>query len=252
MIVIAMAGRSQRFHDAGYALPKFALPLKEQTVFDFAVGSFASVFNRERFLFVTADAQATQFVTERCAALGIASPSLVTLDRPSGGQAESVSWGLQAAKADPQDSVTIFNIDTFRPGFRFPGPALMALDGWLDVFEGSGPNWSYIRPDPLSPDRVLETAEKRPLSTLCCTGLYHFARIGDFQVALDRERRNPLAPELYVAPLYNHLIGNGARIGYQVISRADVIFCGVPAEYEALLAEDRSAIGLISAVTSRP
>ena len=43
---------------------------------------------------------------------------------------------------------------------------------------------------------------------------------------------------LDVAPLYNHLIAEGRAIGFEVIGRDEVIFCGVPAEYEALLAQE--------------
>ena len=82
---------------------------------------------------------------------------------------------------------------------------------------------------------ALETAEKRPISDLCCTGLYHFARAGDFRAALAAERAAPQAPELYVAPLYNHLIAAGARIGWRLIAGSEVVFCGTPDEYEALL-----------------
>ncbi|MBU2136323.1 MAG: capsular biosynthesis protein, partial [Alphaproteobacteria bacterium] len=131
--------------------------------------------------------------------------------------------------------LTIFNIDTFRPAFTFPGPPLVAMDGWLEVFRGEGANWSYVRPAPGPEPLALETAEKRPISDLCCTGLYHFARAGDFRRALAAERAAPQAAELYVAPLYNHLIGAGARIGYREIHRDQVIFCGTPAEYEGLL-----------------
>jgi dTDP-glucose pyrophosphorylase len=83
---------------------------------------------------------------------------------------------------------------------------------------------------------VLETAEKRPISDLCCTGLYHFAKASLFLEALAAERRKPSSRELYVAPLYNHLISKGARIHYQLIQPQEVVFCGVPAEYQQLLA----------------
>jgi hypothetical protein len=109
------------------------------------------------------------------------------------------------------------------------------MDGWLEVFRGEGANWSYVRPAPGPAPLALETAEKRPISDLCCTGLYHFARAADFIAALEEERRAPQAAELYVAPLYNHLIRRGARIGYSLIGRDEVVFCGTPAEYERLL-----------------
>ena len=63
---------------------------------------------------------------------------------------------------------------------------------------------------------------------------------GDFAPSLAAERHAPSAPELYVAPLYDHLIRRGQRIHDQRIDAADVVFCGVPAEYEALLASGDS------------
>ena len=40
------------------------------------------------------------------------------------------------------------------------------------------------------------------------------------------------AKELYVARLYNHLIGKGIVIRHNLIGRDAFIFCGVPQEYE--------------------
>jgi dTDP-glucose pyrophosphorylase len=107
----------------------------------------------------------------------------------------------------------------------------------LEVFAGEGANWSYVRPSDTDERLVAETAEKRAISNLCCTGLYHFRR-EDFLWALAAERAQPQATELYVAPIYNHLIRRGARVGYEVIGRDEVIFCGTPAEYEQLLNAD--------------
>jgi len=226
-----MAGRSQRFYDAGYERPKFMLELEARSVFAHAVGSFEAAFATAPFLFVAA-AEAAPFVRREAAALGIAEFEVVALDEITAGQAETVERGLDAVGW--AGALTIFNIDTFRPGFAFPGEPLASADGWLEVFRGSGDNWSYVRPAPDGP-WALETAEKRPISDLCCTGLYHFARAADFRMALAAERLAPQARELYVAPLYNHLIAQGARIGWRLIEPCEVVFCGTPAEYEALL-----------------
>ncbi len=132
----------------------------------------------------------------------------------------------------------MFNIDTFRPGFREPdAPWCVGSDGYLEVFHSRDPRFSFAKalPDPVEP-RMAETAEKRPISDLASTGLYHFRRTEDFRIALRDERAAPSAPELYVAPLYNHLIRRGRRIHFQMIGNTDVIFCGTPLQYEALLA----------------
>jgi hypothetical protein len=236
MIVIPMAGASRRFAEAGYTRPKYELNLDGRTVFAHAVASFSAYFADTPFLFIVgAMPGAAAFVEQACLALEIEAADIFVLDRMTAGQAETVEQGLIRGAAGDDEPLTIFNIDTFRPGFRFPAePWVERSDGWLEVFRGAGDNWSYARPAPGAEPRVLETAEKRPISDLCCTGLYHFARAADFRFALDRERGAPQAAELYVAPLYNHLIGAGRRIHYRAIPREQVLFCGTPEEYRSL------------------
>jgi MobA-like NTP transferase domain len=232
IFVIAMAGESRRFLAAGYGA-KFMLPLAGAPLFDHAVSSFADYFNTAGFLFVLRP-EAEDFARARCRALGVASTNFIALERPTAGQAESVLLGLDAAAIPGGTPVTIFNIDTFRPGYRAPP---LVGDGDLEVFEGQGDNWSFVAPDPACPGRVRETSEKRTISRLCCTGLYRFTRADDFRWAF----HNPTQPqgdaerqERYVAPLYNALIGQGRDIRYTLIERDAVIFCGTPEEYEGL------------------
>ena len=230
MIVIPMAGASRRFAEAGYTRPKYELMLDGHSVFDHAVSSFSACFADLPFLFIVGPTPgAAAYVTDACAALGIADACVVALDGLTAGQAETVEHGLAGVDAD--EPLTIFNIDTFRPNFQFPTADWTSQsDGYLEVFRGSGANWSYVRPADEPEPRAIETAEKRPISDLCCTGLYHFARAGDFAWALRRERAAPQASELYVAPLYNHLIGTGKAIHYRLIGREEVVFCGTPDE----------------------
>ena len=234
MIVIPMAGVSRRFTEAGYARPKYELVLDGRAVFDQAIGGFEALFAHEAFLFIVMDAEAAAFVTAAVARLGIADACIARLGAPTAGQAETVSLGLAQVDAPPGAPLTIFNIDTFRPNYRPPAGPLAAMDGWLEVFRGEGANWSYVRPAPGADPIALETAEKRPISDLCCTGLYHFARAADIETALAAERAAPSMNELYVAPLYNHLIGRGLRIGYRLIAHDEVVFCGTPEEYQGL------------------
>jgi len=232
-----MAGLSARFAKAGYTRPKYELPLNGRSVFDHAVSSFSACFADTPFVFITGPVAGAQaFVAQSCRRLGVADARVVGLDAPTAGQAETVEKGLSAFDLDADVPLTIFNIDTFRPGFQFPPPAGGGPepDGWLEVFHGSGANWSYVEPGPGPEPLVLSTAEKRPISDLCCTGLYHFARTDDFRQALAAERAAPSMNELYVAPLYNHLIAAGRRIHYRRVDRDQVIFCGTPEEYQAL------------------
>ena len=242
MFVIPMAGDSRRFREAGFERPKYRLDAYGSPLFDHAVKSFAAYFKSDLFLFVLRGEETADFVRERCLRLGIEQACLVTLGAPTAGQAETVLLGLEAAGVGDDESIAIFNIDTFRPGYRKP-PQVEdpSCAGYLEVFRGSGAGWSFVAPDPKRTGQAIEVAEKKPISDLCCTGLYHFRRAGDFRWAY----RNPAAPkseaekrERYVAPLYNPLIECGFSISWQLIDVSDVIFCGTPAEYADVLSSD--------------
>lgn len=235
MIIFPMAGLSQRFVNAGYKVPKFQLPLWDGTVFDYAVSSFASSFDSSPFLFIYRENGGVRnFLESRAENLGIRDVGFVPLEEPTAGQAETVELGLAEGGVADDEALTIFNIDTFRMPWSRPEGLPSDLDGWLEVFKSTGENWSFVRPSNEA-GIAAETAEKVAISDLCCTGLYHFNNASLFRSALLTERELPSSKELYIAPIYNHLIAAGARVGFGLIPNNDVLFCGVPAEYEALL-----------------
>lgn len=232
-----MAGLSSRFAKAGYEQPKYMLPLNGGTLFHHSLDGFKAYFETEPFLFIGRDILGTEaFIREEVKRLGIKTFEIVMLPNETRGQAETVYNGIMLSGVDLETDITIFNIDTFRRDFRYPGH-LGAYDGYLEVFEGSGANWSYIRLDENDPMLVSETAEKRPISNLCCTGLYNFKRSGDFIEAFEFSNDNKLfvKNELYVAPLYNYLISKGRKFTFHTIETNEVLFCGIPEEYTALM-----------------
>lgn len=231
-----MAGLSSRFTKAGYTLPKYMLYVKDKSLFYLAVSSFEKYFAICRFVFVVRDVFDTAlFVKEECTLMGIKNFDIVTLSTPTRGQAETVLKGIEGAHIVPDEPILIFNIDTFRFGYTFPKD-IEQWDGYLETFVGTGDNWSYAKTEDGTPDsKVVETAEKRPISQYCSTGMYYFKKAADFLGVYDKECAVPTSKELYVAPLYNYLIKQGKNIHISVIPRKAVLFCGVPKEYEEYL-----------------
>lgn len=245
MIVFPMAGLSSRFTAAGYQQPKYMLSLWGATVFEYAVRSFQQDFSRERFVFIYRDvADTRRFIEQKTQDLGIRSASFVCLDRETDGQAETVELGLSSAGAGDGEPITIFNIDTFRNPQAVVTHAPAVVEGTLEVFRGSGANWSFVEPDSDAPGIARRTAEKIQISDLCCSGLYSFSSHSSFKQALQSERQRPQSAELYVAPIYNHLIEAGHQVGWSEIATDDLRFCGTPAEYEHLLSQPRPWTGL--------
>ena len=237
MIVIPMSGLSLRFADAGYDKPKYMLQAGGRSLFRHSVESFKSYFPTETFLFVYRDIERTRsFIEREIDAMGILNVLYVELDRPTRGQAETVYLGLKGANCPPNLAITIFNIDTVRRNLVLPRePQFVNADGYLEVFVGSGNNWSFVEAQQDGSSLVQRTAEKLAISNLCCTGLYHFRTSALFESCYLSELNRNIREdrESYVAPLYNKVIGEGGVIRYYIIDIEDVTFSGIPAEYEA-------------------
>ena len=237
MIVIPMAGLSKRFTDAGYTVQKYMLPLNGATLFDWSVRSFESYFENEHFTFVFREIQESKkFITERLKILGVKNYHLVILNQETAGQAESVQIGIDQMGLDDREELHIFNIDTLRPGMvlrRREGSS-----GGLEVFRADGSNWSFIEPIDAGSPWVRRCTEKMRISDYCCTGLYYFSTAGLFRQAIQDERLSPSASELYVAPLFNHLIQRGLKVDWFEVDSNRVLLSGVPPEYTALIGTD--------------
>ncbi|MDJ0390579.1 NTP transferase domain-containing protein [Roseomonas sp. E05] len=234
MIVFPMAGLSSRFTRAGYDRPKWMLPLAGRPLLDWSLLGFSAMFATETFLLIHLDLPGVAaFVRARAEAIGIRHLRMVALPAPTRGQAETVMLGLARLAMPEAEPVTIFNIDTIRPGVRkdaFDGHA-----GWLECFEGPGDHWSFVRPGPEG--RALQVTEKVRISSLCCSGLYHFGSAALFREAYAREEAAPGTAELYVAPMYQHMIAAGQDVRYGTVPPGRIFFSGTPVEYEALLAD---------------
>ncbi len=242
MIVIPMAGLSSRFLRAGYSLPKYMLELNSRPLFDYCLLSFKKYFEEESFLFVARDINNTKdFICDRCTQLGIRDYKVVILDEATNGQAETVYKGLEGIERCGEESLIVFNIDTIRPNYTFPfigGKVDVELDGYIEVFTGDGDGWSFVRVDGSGSDLIIETAEKNRISNMCSTGLYYFKSIGMYMELYKYYSSFPVsemqAGEYYIAPMYNKLIQDGAKIRVHAIESSEILFSGVPDEYEAL------------------
>lgn len=240
MIVLPMAGLSSRFMKEGYDRPKYQLELDGYPVFDYALRSFVGRFGVEDFLIVMRpDYDCEAFVKSRLAANGVTA-RLVVLDRETAGQAETVALGLAAAHVEDCEPLSIFNIDSFRPGFSMSLDEY-ASDGYVETFIGEGDGWSFVEPEEVNQASgfAKRLAEKARISSLCCTGLYYFRKRAIFDAAYAQELAEPSQKlsEHYIAPIYNQMIKRGRSVAYRVIPAEEVIFCGVPGEYQQLLAD---------------
>jgi len=236
IIIIPMAGLSKRFLKEGFTLPKYMLYKKNKSLFYFALNSFNKYFLDTHFLFILRDVyDSKKFVEEECKILGIINYKIIVLDNPTSGQAKTVELGIKKAGISEEESILIFNIDTIRNGFVFP-ESMNSWDGYLEVFKGSGENWSYAKTENRNSTRVILTAEKQKISENCSTGIYYFKKASFFLDSFyNYNFKDSKLKEKFVAPLYNYLIKKDLNIHINSIDRSEVIFSGVPSEYYEFL-----------------
>ena len=227
--IIPMAGNSSRFFDKGYTVPKYMLDMMGGSAFSLSVSSFCNYYDTDLFIFlVRSDYNSAVFVDEQVKILGIKDYKIITVNRETIGQADTVSLSLD--EIGENEPLYIFNIDTCRCDYVKPS-IVYRCDGYLEVFEGEGDAWSFVLPG--HNNTVVRTAEKERISNCCSNGLYYFKNkrlyIEAFVRAKNANRK--INGEYYIAPLYNELIKLGKDIRFEFVDVDKLRFFGTPEEY---------------------
>lgn len=232
MIIIPMAGLSSRFFKAGFNQPKYKLIAHGRTLFEWSVKSFEKYYNTEKFLFICRNVFDTPlFIEKELEKIGIVNFEIVTLNKETRGQAETIFLNLN--KIPENERMLIFNIDTYRKNFEFYDDN---CDAYLEVFQGEGDHWSFILPE-INTNKVLKTTEKERISDLCSNGIYFFKDKDIYQYAYIHSI-NQADNEIYVAPLFNSLIIDGFNVRYKLVDINDHVFMGTPIEYDLFRKKD--------------
>jgi NDP-sugar pyrophosphorylase family protein len=234
-IVIPMAGLGSRFAQAGYRLPKPLIPVHGMPMIRLVIGNIRPT-RPHRFIFICQQAHDRDHALADQLAGWAPGCALVWLDHLTEGAACTVL----AARSliNDHQPLMIANsdqyVDTRIDGFLAMQDRDM-LDGLIMTMPASDPKWSYAA---LGRDGlVTRVAEKQPISPHATVGIYSFARGCDFVRAADRmiARNDRVGGEFYVAPAYNQLISEGARIGVHDVGAA-MHGLGIPADLNLFLA----------------
>ena len=136
-----------------------------------------------------------------------------------------------AEEIDLEEEVLIYNIDTTIQASYLVKSQIRLAEGCIPLFEAQGTHWSFARLNE-SGDQIVEVAEKRPISHWGSVGLYYFSRWRDFQRAYmaEAEAIKQEYGEIYIAPLYNHLLKEGKTIVPLFLPQNSYASLGTPDE----------------------
>lgn len=247
-IVIPMAGRGQRFRDAGYAEPKPLIPVYGRPMVELVIRNLRPS-RPHRFVFLCLAEHLEGYGLAKRLADWAPGSAVVPVDRVTEGAACTVLLAREHIRAD--DPLMIANcdqwvdadIDDYLARQDEPG-----VDGLIMTMDDDDPKWSFVGFD--AAGRVDRVVEKQPISRAATVGIYNFRRGGDFVAAADEMIARDLRVngEFYVAPVYNQMIERGAGLAVHSVGKpGDGMYgLGTPPDLESFLAlpVSRRAAGL--------
>jgi dTDP-glucose pyrophosphorylase len=238
-IVLPIAGRGSRFAVAGYAQPKPLIPIHGAPMIA-AVVRNVRPRSAHRFIFV-ALAEHLEHAGLREALTDAAPGSvIVPVDRVTDGAACTVLLTRDYINSDQplmlanSDQWVDIDIDDYLASMdRQRG------DGLIMTMKADDPKWSFVGLNGRRP--VTRVVEKEAISNEATVGIYNFRRGSDFVRAAEQMIAKNLRVnnEFYVAPVYNELIAEGARIAIYNVGRegAGMYGLGIPSDLEQFLAD---------------
>lgn len=233
-ILVPMAGRGQRFVQAGYALPKPLLPAQGRAMIELVIANLRPQ-RPHRFVFVCQQAHLdhhdlatllrqagpqTEIIAVRDITEGAACTTLLAADLIDSG------WPLMIANCDQYVAMAI---DDYLQAMDACGD-----DGFMMTMTAHDPKWSFARLGPQG--EVVEVVEKQVVSDLATVGIYNFRRGSDYVAAARRmiAADDRTQGEFYVAPAYNYMVRAGLRVGQMNVGpdSSAMFGLGVPEDLE--------------------
>jgi dTDP-glucose pyrophosphorylase len=211
-VLFLMAGRGSRFKEVGYEEPKTLINLHGKPMFAWAVDSLSFIKNAQYYFIILAEHKKQGVEKEIKKHYGKKS-TVIVLDAMLQGAAQTALSVKDLI--DTSDELIISNADHFFISKEFEenlSKKKKHFTGMIPVFEATHPRWSFAKVN--GKGKIIEVAEKVPISNNATVGVYYFRSGKDFVWAAEEMiqkdiRRNN---EFYVCPVFNELIGRGDTI----------------------------------------
>jgi NDP-sugar pyrophosphorylase family protein len=231
-IVLPIAGRGSRFADAGYELPKPLIPVHGVPMIETVVRNVRPA-GPHRFIFVALADHLKHLGMRETLERAAPGCAIVPVDRVTEGAACTVL--LAREYIDTNDPLMLANSDQWVDIDVNDYLATMDrqhADGLIMTMKADDPKWSFVGLD--ASGLVTRVVEKQVISDEATVGIYNFRRGSDYVRAADRmiEKNLRVNNEFYVAPTYNELIGEGARIAIHNVGSegAGMYGLGIPSD----------------------
>lgn len=212
-ILIPMAGPSN-FDSEEFRYPKPLIEIDGKPMIELVIDCFDQIKVEKRFIFIVNAMDCQKYHLDSVLRLitkyrGI----VIQLEKETAGAACSTLMAIESI--DNDDALMISNGDHIFGcdlNAMIGGFISRNVDAATVCFDSVHPKWSFVRLD--ANNKIIETAEKRPLSRNAIAGLYYFKHGSDYvRAAMKTIKKNASVNGFfYVAPTINELVLEGKNL----------------------------------------
>ena len=227
-IIIPMAGKGQRFINAGYTTPKPLLKLGNTLVIKYIIDTMR--ITNCQFIFIVRQDHCDEYELDKKLLEIEPNAKILKINQMTEG---AICTVLLAKEYFNDDTPVIIKdcdqIINWNPEHFLEFVLRNNADGAVVTIHTDRPNYSFSRVD--SKGRVIETAEKSVISNYGHTGIYFFSKgkelidYAEKMIAKNIRVNN----EFYTAPVYNQYIQDGNLI--LIYPVAEMFQLGTPEEF---------------------
>lgn len=236
-IVIPMAGAGSRFANAGYIDPKPLIDVFGKPMIEVVINNIRPD-QPHRFIFICQKEHLEKYALEERLNRLVPGCSVIAIEGLTEGAACTVlkarelinsSEPLMIANSDQYIGV---DINHYLAEMDYRG-----LDGLIMTMWADDPKWSFVELN--TENHVVRVVEKMVISNDATVGIYNFKRGSDFVSAAETmiHRKETVNGEYYVAPTYDYVVEQGAKVGiYNIGKDGDGMYgLGIPSDLQHFL-----------------
>jgi dTDP-glucose pyrophosphorylase len=209
-IVIPLAAGKFDTENENFLYPLPLIDIRGKALIEYLLENLNGIEEEKKFIFIVKETDCKQYHLDSMLNQLVENSIIVKLKNQTKGAVCSVLYAID--ELDKNEELIIVNSDqVIDINYNLILESLRTADGGLITFDAVHPRWSFAR---LMDDKVVETAEKNPISNHAIAGFYYFKKAADFitgafNVIKFDENYNG---NYYTSSVYNQLILEGKNI----------------------------------------
>lgn len=218
-IVIPMAGSSEEFSKAGYLYSKPLIEIKGKPLIQYVLENLEKIEVPKRFVFIVNDEDCQKFHLDNTLKLLSENCIIIKLTNATKGALCSVLMAIDEINNNEEllilNSDQVLDVDLNIPITYFRN---QDADSGIITFNSVHPRWSYAR---IQEAKVVQTAEKNPISKNAIAGFYYFKEASQFFQASFRTIlfQDHLDGQFFISSVINQFVlSNKRNLFYKIDS----------------------------------